>query len=214
MKDGVVADPRRCEKIDGMPRRHLVLAELGDALAAVHAADGLTRIGIDGVDGAGKTQLAEELAQELTARGRPALRISLDQFLVAERYTRGELSPEGYYLDSFDLESFRDHVLGIGGPPEAVLLADGVFLQRSELADLWDATVWVEADIELAARRGAERNLVWFDSLDETHERYRARYMPAQRLYIESERPEERATFVLRNTDLREPELVRQQRPR
>jgi uridine kinase len=190
--------------------RHLVLEELGDALAAVHAADGLTRIGLDGVDGAGKTLLAEEVAQLLTSRGRAAVRVSVDQFEPppATRYARGELSPEGYYLDGFDFERFRDHLLSITGPASLVIVADGVFLQRPELADLWHATVWVEADLELAARRGAERNRVWFDSLDETHERYRLRYMPAQRRYIEEQRPHERATFVLRNTDLTEPELV------
>jgi uridine kinase len=176
----------------------------------------MTRIGVDGVDGAGKTRLAEELAQELTARGRPAVRISLDQFErpKAQRYVRGELSPEGYYLDAFDVEGFAAHVLRIDGQPDLVLVADGVFLHRPELAELWDATVWVEADLEVAARRGAERNRVWFDSLDETHERYRVRYMPAQRRYIEKQWPRERATFVLRNTDLTEPELVRQRRPR
>jgi uridine kinase len=199
-----------------VPLRHVVLEELGDTLAAVHASDGLTRIGIDGVDGAGKTCLAEEVAQLLTTRRRPTVRISLDQFErpPGERYALGELSPEGYYLDSFDLERFRSHVLSIGGPGDVVVLADGVFLQRPELADLWDATVWVESDLDVAAQRGAERNRVWFDSLEETHERYRLRYLPAQRRYIEEQRPSERATFVLRNTDLTEPELVRPQRPR
>ena len=93
-------------------------------------------------------------------------------------------------------------------------MVDGVFLHRPELADLWDATVWVEADLNVAAQRGAERNRVLFDSLDDTHERYRVRYLPAQRRYIEEQRPDERATFVLRNTDLTEPELVTQPRPR
>lgn len=199
-----------------MPLRHLVLEELGDALAAVRAADRLTRIGIDGVDGAGKTRLAEELAQELTSRGRPVARVSLDQFErpTTERYARGELSPEGYYLDAFDLSPFRAHLLSIDGPSEMAIMVDGVFLQRPDLFDLWDATVWVDADLDVAAQRGAERNRVWFDSLDETHERYRVRYVPAQRRYIEEQRPHERATFVFRNTDLTEPELVTPQRPR
>lgn len=190
-----------------MPLRHLVLEELGDALAAVAG----TRIGIDGVDGAGKTRLAEEVAQLLTTRGRPVVRISLDQFErpPEERYARGELSPEGYYLDAFDLERFRTHVLSIVGPPTLIVLCDGVFLHRPELVDLWDASVWVEADLEVAAQRGAERNLVWFDSLDETHERYRLRYLPAQRRYVEEQRPHERADFVFRNTDLKEPTLER-----
>jgi uridine kinase len=115
--------------------------------------------------------------------------------------------PEGYYPDGFDFERFRAHLLSIDGPPDLVIVADGVFLHRPELADVWDATVWIDADIEVAAKRGAERNLLWFDSLDATHERYRVRYMPAQRRYIEEQRPDERATFVLRNSDLTQPEL-------
>lgn len=193
-----------------MPSRHHALEELADRLAAVQAPDRLTRIGIDGVDAAGKTVLAEEIAQLLTKRERPCIRVSVDYFerLPGERYVRGDLSPEGYYLDTFDVERFRAHVLSIGGPSELVLVADGVFLQRSELTDLWDATVWVEVDLEVAAQRGVERDLPWFDSLAEIQERYRVRYVPAQRRYIEEQRPHERATFVLRNTDVTEPELV------
>jgi uridine kinase len=191
--------------------RHVVLQELGDALATVHAADRLTRIGVDGVDGAGKTILAEEIAQLLTKRGRPCVRVSLDFFErpPAERYARGELSPEGYYLDGFDVGRLHAHVLSIGGPRELVLVVDGVFLQRPELADLWDATVWVDADLDVAAARATQRDLVRIDSRHAEQERYRVRYLPAQRRYIEEQRPRERATFVLHNTGLDEPELVR-----
>jgi uridine kinase len=196
--------------------RHLVLEELGDALAAVHAPDRLTRIGIDGVDGAGKTSLAEEIAQLLTRRGRPCVRVSLDFFErpPAERFERGELSPEGYYLDGFDIERLRAHVWSIGGPAELVVVVDGIFLQRPELADLWDATVWVEADLEAAAERARKRDSMRTDSLEQELERYRLRYFPAQRRYIEEQRPRDRATFLLRNTQLGEPELLRQPRPR
>jgi len=186
-----------------------VLEELGDALAA-HDPGRLLLVGIDGVDGAGKTLLAEEIAQLLTTRRRPCIRVSLDQFErpMGERCARGELSPEGYYLDAFDLERFRAHVLSVAAPPSAALVCDGVFLQRPELADLWDVVVFVEADLEIAARRGAERNVVWFDSLDETHERYRVRYLPAQRRYIEEQSPRERAGIVLHDTDLKSPSLT------
>jgi uridine kinase len=176
----------------------------------------VTRIGIDGVDGAGKTSLAEEIARLLTKRRRPSVRVSLDFFErpSAERYARGELSPEGYYLDGFDVQRLHAHVLSIGGPSELVVVVDGIFLQRPELVDLWDATVWVEADLDTAAERGLARDVVRTDSLQAERERYRFRYLPAQRRYIEEQRPRERATFVFRNTDLADPELVRQQRPR
>jgi len=156
------------------------------------------------------------IAQLLTKRGRPCVRVSLDFFErpAAERYARGELSSEGYYLDGFDFERLHGHVLSIGGPRELVVVVDGVFLQRPELVDLWDATVWVEADLEVAAGRATERDLVRLDSRDAERERYRLRYLPAQRRYIEERRPRERATFVLDNTGLDEPELLRQPRPR
>jgi uridine kinase len=138
------------------------------------------------------------------------VRVSLDFFErpPAERHARGELSPEGYYLDSFDVDRLHAHVLSIGGPPELVVVVDGIFLQRPELADLWDATVWVEADLDQAAERALERDLVRIDSVDAELERYRLRYLPAQRRYIEEQRPQDRATFVLRNGWLDEPELV------
>ena len=171
------------------------------------------RVGIDGVDGAGKTLLAGELAQHLANHGRPCVQASLDHFErpEAERYARGELSPEGYYLDAFDLDRFRAHVLSVSGPESLVLLCDGVFMHRPELVDMWDRTIFVSADLEVAAARGAERNLAWVDSLDETHERYRERYLPAQRLYIEEQCPHERADFVVENTVLGEPRLEHRQ---
>jgi hypothetical protein len=53
------------------------------------------------------------------------------------------------------------------------------------------------------------RDLVQLDSRDAERERYRLRYFRAQRRYIEEQSPRERATFVLHNTRLDEPELVR-----
>jgi uridine kinase len=186
-----------------------VLDELAQSLAAIDVARPL-RVGIDGVDGAGKTMLAADLAQHLTGLDRPCLKLSLDDFErpAAERYARGELSPEGYYFDSFDHDRFRAHVLGIEAPAHVVLLCDGVFMQRPELVDLWDATIFVAADLDVAARRGADRNLAWTDSLDSTHERYRVRYIPAQRRYIDEQRPHERADFVVDNTVIAAPSLT------
>ena len=66
----------------------------------------------------------------------------------------------------------------------------------------------------LGAGRSLKRDALGIDSLDAELKRYRLRYLPAQRRYIEEQRPQERATFVLRNTSLDEPELVRRPRLR
>jgi uridine kinase len=60
-------------------------------------------VGIDGVDGAGKSRFADELAGFLEAE-MTVCRASVDGFHNprAVRYQRGALSPAGYYEDSFN----------------------------------------------------------------------------------------------------------------
>ena len=67
------------------------------------------RVAIDGVDGAGKTTLADALAPLVAARGRPVIRASVDDFHNprSHRYARGRYSPDGFYLNSYDYDSFR-----------------------------------------------------------------------------------------------------------
>ena len=61
--------------------------------------DRTTCVGIDGVDGAGKTTLADDLAQRLALEGRQLIRASIDDFHRPRelRYRRGRDSPEGFY---------------------------------------------------------------------------------------------------------------------
>lgn len=77
-------------------------------------------VGVDGVDGAGKSTFADELGRVLS-EGRdgnrskfpPAVRISLDGFhrVRQERYRLGRGSAEGFWRDSYDYESFRNLVV-------------------------------------------------------------------------------------------------------
>ena len=80
-----------------------LLDRLAAAIAGLHP-ERMIRIAIDGVDGAGKTTLADALAPLVTAQGRPTIRASVDDFHHprAVRYARGRYSPDGFYLDSYD----------------------------------------------------------------------------------------------------------------
>jgi uridine kinase len=154
------------------------------------------KVAIDGVDAAGKTTLADELAGMLPA----ARRLSADAFLrsTEERYRRGRESPEGYYLDSFDHARLREAVSAAGG----LLLVDGIFLFRPELDDLWDFRVFVHIELEEGIRRGVARDGLEKEAL------YRRRYAPGQRIYLNAVHPAERADVVVDNTDA-EPALSR-----
>ena len=65
---------------------------------------GIIRVAIDGVDGAGKTWFADELAALLATRGRSVIRASVDSFHHprAVRYRQGRESARGFFEDSYD----------------------------------------------------------------------------------------------------------------
>ena len=153
------------------------------------------RVAIDGVDAAGKSTLAGELASRLPE----AIRLSADDFLrpPEERYRQGRSSPVGYYEDSFDHSRLRRAVLA----SNALLLVDGIFLLRRELNDLWDFRIFVQIDLDESIRRGIAR-----DGRDK-EELYRRRYVPAQRCYLEDVRPARLANVVVDNTDVTCPSI-------
>lgn len=130
-------------------------------------------IGIDGRSGAGKSTFADELATRLRQLGSTAIRSTTDLFHRprGERLRRGPTSPEGYVLDSHQidvivadlLDPFRDGAaqvlvgafdeptdrpepLTTTVPERAVLVFDGLFVRRPELQPAWDLSILLTAD--------------------------------------------------------------------
>jgi uridine kinase len=195
------------------------------------------RVAIDGVDAAGKTTLADELGPALAASGRQVIRASIDGFHnpAAIRRQRGSLSPEGYFCDSFNLTSLRESLLkplGPGGSREfrravfdfradqpvsapaeiaaqdSILILDGVFLLRDEIRDDFDLSIFVKAGFDVTVARAESRDLELFGSIENVRHRYAERYVPGQRLYLDSIRPESLATVVVDNNDPLRPEIA------
>ncbi|WP_323096998.1 uridine kinase [Intrasporangium sp. YIM S08009] len=211
--------------------RFEVVRELADDLVALHPGRRVA-VGVDGVDGAGKTVLADQLAEVVGAR-REVLRVSVDGFHRprAERIARGR-GPESFYEDSYDYASFRRAVLepfraGLPVTPavndverdepvtplpvpvgvDTLLLVDGIFLQRADLADAWDAVVFVDVPFAVSVPRGNARFGQGHDPDPEAEPN--SRYVGGQRLYLAEADPRAHATWVLDNTDLDAPVLHR-----
>jgi uridine kinase len=217
--------------------RPTLLARIVDLVLGVQRPHPL-RVGIDGHSAAGKTTLADGLAALVEARGRPVIRATLDDFHrpASERYVRGRLSAEGFYLDTFDVDAARSVLLEPLGPtgnlryqiavfdafqdvpllepereapPNAVLLLDGCFLFRPELNDVWDFRIFLYIDAEEVMRRGPLRDAAWMDSLEVAQTRYRERYLPGEQLYLDAVQPETLADVVIDNNDVFNPHFVR-----
>jgi uridine kinase len=195
------------------------------------------RVAIDGVDAAGKTTLADELAGILTQRGRVVIRASIDGFHRprAERYRQGAYSPVGYYADSFDYDALRSALLEPLGPhgsrrfrriafnyrtdapsmteeehaPEdAILLFDGVFLLRPEINESWEYRIFVDVPFAVIVERAIVRDSDLFGSAEATRARYQERHIPGQQIYLTSVDPLRHAQAILGNEDLQHPTLT------
>ncbi len=194
-------------------------------------------LGVDGIDGAGKTVFANSLAAVFAEDGSAVFRASMDEFHRprAERYALGRKSPEGFYRDSYDedtlrrvlLDPFRDaahtsattgfqlaafdlardaplEARWVTGPADAVLIVDGIFLQRPSLADVWDRTIWLDVPWRTAYARLAGRDGTDPDPDAPSNARWRG----GMQLYLDEVHPREAASFVVDNTDLDDPRRV------
>jgi uridine kinase len=193
---------------------------------------GRTILAVDGPDGAGKSRFADELAATMRKRGITVFRASLDSFLRprSERHARGRTG-ETYYRDAFDYSTFRRVLVEpfrMGGSTgfvleafdaqrdapvepkwvtasgDAVLVVDGVFLNRPELSGIWNYSVWLEVPEEVAFARVAERDGADADPAAESNRRY----ADAQGLYRSVVEPRTKASAIIQNIDLEHPRRV------
>jgi len=193
---------------------------------------GRTTLAVDGSDGAGKTRFADELGVALRKRGAAVFRASIDGFLRprADRHARGSTG-ETYYRDAFDYSTFRRVLVEpfrMGGSTgfvleafdprrdaaveprwvtasaDAVLVVDGVFLNRPELSGIWNYSVWLDVPAEVALARVAERDGTDADPEAEGNRRY----VDAQRLYRAAVDPRTKASAIIANADLEHPRRI------
>ncbi|MGW6191105.1 hypothetical protein ACWFRC_10315 [Bacillus cereus] len=195
------------------------------------------RVGVSGITASGKTTFANELAEEIKKRGVPVTRATIDDFHNprAIRYTQGKESARGYYEDAHDYTAFRERLLMPLGPngdlqyetishnlitdipvhntpvvalPHMVLIVDGTFLLKKDIAHLFDYKIFVDTDFEIARKRGAKRETKAFGSYEEAEKMFLNRYHAACKMYIEEHNPKECANVVFQNNNFDDPVVV------
>jgi uridine kinase len=160
-----------------MTKREQLLQIVAAKIVGLPAA-GIARVAVDGVDGAGKTTFADELADYLASGSRQIIRASVDGFHNprALRYRLGATSPKGFFLDSYNYAGLAANLLWPLSPhgsrrfrraifdhrsdrpvvaPEeyadadAILLFDGIFLHRPELRPYWDFSIFLAVNFNI-----------------------------------------------------------------
>jgi uridine kinase len=213
-----------------------VIRQIADAIERLQV-DGPKRVAIDGLSATGKTTLANDIGVELSTRGCPVLRASLDDFKRpwSESHLYDRVSGDGYYRNAYDYDLIRSELLEPLEPcgdrqvlthardpltgirlPDAVqaavestiLVVDGVFALRPELQRYWHLTVFLTMPFPVVLRRGADRDQAWEPTWECAAELYRTRYIPSEQIYLAEVDPIALADFVFEMTDPAFPEQL------
>ena len=175
------------------PTRRAALEGVARAVLELPSAR-IVRIGIDGVDGAGKTMFADELALVLAPSARPLIRAGVDAFHHPSPGGSGRFRRAIFDVDADGVVDAPEEQAA----PGSILLFDGIFLHRPELRGYWDFSVFLHVE--------------WVRNHRVRHQpdQARPRYSEGQALYLRECRPDERASVLIDHDDLDRPLIVRQ----
>ena len=186
-------------------------------------------IGVNGIDGSGKTKFAESLETYLKAEGHQTQMIHLDDFHnpKAIRYA-GKEQADNFYNKSFNINPIVEKLLSPIEEKKQVLttlklldlntdkyeidktynvdqniivIFEGVFLFREELAPYIDYKVFLDIPFEESKKRAIIRD----SEADE--KKYDDKYLPAQKKYLEKFPPIKAADIIIDNTDWEYPKI-------
>ena len=181
-----------------------------------------------------RAELAEALRQRQGASAGRVIEASVNDFHQPSvvRYAMGRRSWEGYWAGAFDYPRVTSDLLEPLGPrgtlayrtasldldtdtpldgpwltaePDAILLIDGVLLQRRELVGNLDFAIYLDVPFEETYQRLAVRD--GFPTDPEATNNLR--YTETQRHYQRTCEPMSRANIVVDNTDPAAPRIVK-----
>lgn len=184
-------------------------------------------VGITGIDSSGKTMFTESLAKFLISKNRQVQVISLDDFHNPRqvRYS-GRNQAENYYRRSFNIQNIIENLLiparqkgehsvtltlldlltdkyeikkEYSFKPETIILFEGVFLFRKELAEYIDLKVFLEIPFDESKKRAKARDP------EAVLNKYDRKYLPAQARYLKEYPPQEIADMIIDNANWEHP---------
>lgn len=196
-------------------------------------------IAFDGVDTSGKTTLADAI--DLSMRKQNVfepIRVQIDRFHNPKeiRTQKGDLSPEGFFYDSFNLSAIYENIINpiktgtktiitgiydyrieqhieeyrIPINNNSVILFDGIFMHRDELYKNWDLSIFLDISFETVLKRAIKRDIDLFSSEENIKKRYLCRYIPGEEIYLNSCNPKKRAHIVIDNNNFEAPKILKE----
>lgn len=197
------------------------------------------RIGINGIDGSGKTHFTKSLATALRENTeRQVITLSIDDFHNPKsiRYQKGRDSAEGFYRDSFQFSKLKELVLeplknqsapsiitrifdvrtdkhvtqkNIHVEKNAIVLVEGIFLFVPELESLFDFKIYLDVPFDITLERMLKRDAALYDDRESEIQLFHKRYKAGQELYIEEVNPVKISDVIINNANFNSPQLLK-----
>lgn len=193
-------------------------------------------IGVTGIDTSGKSVMTTLLAEELKRSGISVQIVRLDDFHRArtERHIEGLPEPVQFYEHTFDFERLRNEILKpirdegrlettlicldllddtwtvereFSVNEETVVLLEGVFLFRPDISHFLDLVIFLQVEEGTVIDRASTRDIPVHG--EAIMDRYRSKYLPAQRKYLEEYPAERNADVIIDNNDWENPIVIK-----
>lgn len=180
-------------------------------------------IGIDGLGGAGKTTFVQEFQQVVQLQQKEVLIIHLDDHIVErnKRYATGNEEWVEYYYYQWDVEQlvsvlfqpllegsdtlslpFYDkkwdaiHFQTVNVSPRAIVLIEGIFLQRPEWRAFFDKVFYLDCPRDIRRQRVLSRD-DYIGDQQAILDKYERRYWVAEDYYLQQVKPLQAADVVV-----------------
>ncbi len=180
-------------------------------------------VGIDGLGGSGKTTFTKVIEQNVITPNSKVITIHLDDHIVErnKRYQTGHEEWYEYYYLQWDVEillqdlfkALHDCCDTITLPfynkttdsisaqqikieSNAIILIEGVFLQRLEWRNYFDFIIFLDCPSNLRLQRVFKRDTYIGDN-NAIGTKYKKRYWPAEKYYLETRTPTQNANLVI-----------------
>jgi phosphoglycolate phosphatase len=192
-------------------------------------------IGINGVDTSGKSVFAAEYSQFLTSRGIKNQIIHIDDFHnPREIRLTGANEIDAYYENAFNYKQIIDEILEpmkngevidkdvlclnldtdkyenlihYTIDRETIVLLEGTLLFRPPLNKYIDAKIFLHVDFEEVLKRAAICDVPKYGQA--FLEKYRLKYIPIQKRYLQEHKPQEQCDILIDNNDYNNPKHIR-----
>lgn len=174
----------------------LILDEIKKQVRQKSAAPVL--LGISGIDCSGKTTLADALMKRVAEEEIRSELVRVDDFIIppAVRKSGGQAHTD-YFENTFDHDAFTKRIRSVAAiPGMQLVVGEGVYLFKREMANMWHTRVWLEMSVEQSVARGTVRDVAFFGSPAGAKIEYLRLFAPAHEYHMERDAPSETAHLV------------------